>query len=90
MIAFTSFLGLDDSDWYLEPDFSHVAALQESELVKAQADKLEKDIAMNEYARQLITMEEYRERMGYGTMPTNGTLSTLPLPGAPALISPNL
>lgn len=88
MIAFTTFLGLDDTEWYLEPDFSHIAALQESELVKAQANKFEKDIAMNEYARRLITAEEYRERMNYGPMPTNGTFANLPT-SVPTEITPN-
>lgn len=69
MIAFNSFLGLDDTDWLIVPSFDHVPALQESEKVKAEAKKVEGDMAMNEYSQGLITLQEYRDRMGYGPAP---------------------
>lgn len=69
MIALGNFLGLADTDYVLIPDFSHVAALQESEKQKAERDKTEKDVAMSEFKAGLITLEEYRTRMGYGPMP---------------------
>lgn len=88
MIAFNNFLGLTETDWMILPDFSHVAALQESEKEKSLADRTVKDTAMNEYARGLITMEEYREKMGYPKMP-KGTLVTAPV-NPDVLVQPNI
>jgi hypothetical protein len=69
MIAMNNFLGLDNTDWKIVPCFDHVAALQESEKVKADADNSRKTTAMNEYSKGLITIDEYRTAMGYGPTP---------------------
>lgn len=88
MIAFNNFLGLTETDWMILPDFSHVAALQESEKEKSLADRTVKDTAMNEYARGLITREEYREKMGYPPMPAGTLVSTAVNPDV--LVQPNI
>jgi hypothetical protein len=69
MIAFNTFLGLSDTDWMIVPSFDHVPALQESEKTKAEAKNIEGTMAMNEFSKGLITLQEYRDRMGYGTAP---------------------
>lgn len=75
MIAFNSFLGLDETDWKIVASFDHVAALQESEEVKAKADQTKKTTAINEFKAGLITREEYRKTMNYGSWPTDGTVN---------------
>jgi hypothetical protein len=69
MIAFNSFLGLDQTDWMIVPDFSHVAALQESEEKKAETEERRKKVAMEEVKNKLMTADEYRKLFGYGKMP---------------------
>jgi hypothetical protein len=78
MIALSSFLGLDDTDWCIMADFDHVACLQESEKVRAEKVDKEKRVAMEEFKLNLITEDEYRTRMGYGPKPKedNGQEST--------------
>lgn len=73
MIAFNSYLGLDNTDWMIIPDFSHVAALQESEEKKAETDERKKKVAMEEVKNGLMTADEYRTLFGYGKMPTQDT-----------------
>lgn len=65
MIAFNSYLGLDDTDWKIVPCFDHVAALQESEAKKAETEDLRKRVAMEEVKNGIITKSEYRAEFGY-------------------------
>jgi hypothetical protein len=69
MIALNKFLKLDETDWMIVPDFSHIAALQESEEKKAQTEERRKKTAMEEVKNKLMTIDEYRELFGYGKMP---------------------
>ena len=69
MIAFNTFLGLNDTEWKLVPDFSHVAALQEDKKREAEKISSEKKMAMEEVKNKLITTQEYRDKFGYGPMP---------------------
>jgi hypothetical protein len=69
MNAMNNFLSLDQTDWMIVPDFSHVAALQESEEKKAQTEERRKKVAMEEVKNNLMTPDEYRELFGYGKMP---------------------
>lgn len=69
MIAFNSYLGLDDTDWKLTADFSHVACLQESENQKVGTKKIESDILLNELSKNIIDVDEYRAAMGYAPKP---------------------
>lgn len=69
MMAWSSFLGLDDTDFCLVPLFDHIVALQESEERKAKVDQSKKETAMKEFASNIITLDEYRKMMGYGPKP---------------------
>lgn len=69
MIAYNKFLNLADTDWMLWPTFDHVAVLQESEEKKQKRQKDKSDQLLAEFAKGLLTLEEYREEMGYGPLP---------------------
>lgn len=73
MIALTSFLGLDDTDWKLVPSFAHVACLQESENKKEDTVKKKSERLLAELKAGAITTEEFRTQMGYGPMPEDTT-----------------
>lgn len=49
----------------IEPDFTHVEALQKNESEKAATEKTRSDTYITEFDRGLITAEEYRQQMGY-------------------------
>lgn len=66
MQALGNFLGLDETDWMLLPDYSHIACLQESEDKKETREKTKSDRLLNALAKNAITKDEYREEMGYG------------------------
>jgi len=69
IIAFNSFLGLDDTEWYIEGSFDHVAELQESEKLKADTSKIYSDQYLAELKMNVITPDEFREFMDYGKKP---------------------
>lgn len=69
MTSLSTFLGLDDTDYYLWPDFTHVPALQESENTKEAKLKLRSDRMASEVKAGILTREEYRTAMEYGEMP---------------------
>lgn len=69
IIGLNSFLGLDDTEWYIDASFDHVPCLQESEKLKAETNKTTSETAVQEFMKNLITLDEYRTRMGYGPMP---------------------
>lgn len=73
MIALNTFLGLEQTDWMIVADFSHIACLQESEEKKAQTEERRKKVAMEEVKNNLMTADEYRELFGYGKMPKSAT-----------------
>lgn len=73
MMAWSSFLGLDDTDFCLIPLFDHIVALQESEERKANVDGKLKETAMKEVAAGLLLPEEYREMFGRPPLPTAET-----------------
>lgn len=69
MLALTTFLGLDDTDWRIVPSFDHVPVLQESENQKMEAKSKMSAFLINELNNGLITKKIYWERMGYGPIP---------------------
>lgn len=69
ILSQSTFLGLEDSDWYLYPDFSHVPVLQESEEKKETKLKLRSERYLAEIAAKVRTRQEYRDDMEMGPLP---------------------
>jgi hypothetical protein len=63
--SFNKWLGLDQTDYYLWPDYSHIPCLQESEEKKEARKKLRSDRLIAELGARLLTPTEYRLQMEY-------------------------
>lgn len=68
MTAWESFFGLQDTEWELRPSFNHVPVLQESEVQKQAGMKTKSERLLAEVTAGAITIEEYRQQMGYAAM----------------------
>ncbi|MEG2856803.1 phage portal protein [Bacteroides sp.] len=60
----TKMLGFDKDGYYIEADFSHVDCLQEGQKEKEEVSKIVSERAMSEFMNGIITLNDYRARIG--------------------------
>lgn len=60
----TKMLGFDKVGLYIDVDFSHVDCLQEGKKEKEEVGKLASERAMSEFRNGVITLNDYRARIG--------------------------
>lgn len=60
----TRMLGFDRDGYYIDVDFSHVDCLQEGQKEKEEVNKIVSERAMTEFANGIITLNDYRARIG--------------------------
>ncbi len=61
--------GLENTPFYLWPDFSHVPCLQTDLKTHEDLNTIKSNRYINEIKAGLLTKEEYRQLMGYGLLP---------------------
>lgn len=60
----TKMLGFDMDGYYIDVDFSHVDCLQEGQKEKEEVNKIVSERAMIEFMNGIITLNDYRARIG--------------------------
>lgn len=60
----TRLLGFDKDGYYIDVDFSHVDCLQEGQKEKEEVSTIISERAMNEFQNGIITLNDYRARIG--------------------------
>ncbi len=60
----TRMLGYDRDGYYIDVDFSHVDCLQEGQKEKEEVSKIISERAMGEFQNGIITLNDYRARIG--------------------------
>lgn len=60
----TRMLGFDRDGYYIDVDFSHVDCLQEGQKEKEEVSKIISERAMSEFRNGIITLNDYRARIG--------------------------
>lgn len=60
----TRLLGFDKDGYYMDVDFSHVDCLQEGQKEKEEVNKIVSERAMCEFQNGIITLNDYRARIG--------------------------